>query len=111
MPELSEAVVRRLRGGAWPGNVRELQNCMERCLALCGEVVEVEHLPPELSGVEGGEEGEEERGEGWPTLFEVERRHILRVVEAVSGNKSRAARVLGIDRKTLHARLARYGRA
>ncbi len=110
-PTISEEVARRLLAYDWPGNVRELHNCMERCVALARESGEitVEHVPPELLDVEDLGASEEE---GEPSRFlpldEVERRHILRVVDAVDGNKSKAARILGIDRKTLHARLARY---
>jgi len=112
-PEITDDVARRLLSYSWPGNVRELHNCMERCVALAGEggVILPEYLPAEL--LEGPDEsGLAESAEGEPrflSLDEVERRHILRVVDAVDGNKSKAARILGIDRKTLHARLARYG--
>ena len=110
--ELSESVARRLRLYDWPGNVRELRNAMERCVALAtGESIEVSHLPPELAALPEPRPLVDE-GEDPPfvPLFDVERRHILRVIDAVEGNKSRAARILGIDRKTLHARLVRYGR-
>jgi len=109
-PEMSSAFAARLLGWRWPGNVRELHNCIERCVALAtGETLEVEHLPLELRGT-SLEVEEVREPESMASLFDVERRHVLRVLEAADGNKSRAARILGIDRKTLHARLLRYGR-
>ena len=68
------------------------------------------HLPVEIQQ-SSGEPREAERSPGsFPSLEEVERRHILRVLEAVGGNKTQAAQILGINRKTLHARLQRYAR-
>jgi two-component system response regulator HydG len=103
------AAMRRLSAHNWPGNVRELENAVERAVVLlAGECVEERDLPPVLlsgpaeiaapSGVPPG-----------MTLEEMERRTILAALEAARGNKSEAARRLGITRKTLHAKLQRYG--
>ncbi len=112
-PRLTEEVARRLTAYAWPGNVRELHNCVERCVALAGDgPLALAHLPEEVRQAApspAGAASEPEVVKALAPLADVERRHILRVLEAVEGNKSQAARVLGIDRKTLHARLARYG--
>ena len=110
---------------AWPGNVRELENVMERAVILMpGEHIDVRELPERLVRAEGaatargGDAGTgtgplsvETLGAGarLPTLDEVERAVILRTLHSCGGNKSEAARVLGITRKTLHARLAKYG--
>jgi len=102
---------RSLSAYPWPGNVRELANCIERALVLArGRSVTVDDLPDKVreyrqvqvraAGVESNE---------LVALEEIERRYILRVLEAVHGNKSRAAQVLGLDRKTLYRRLERYG--
>ena len=91
---------------AWPGNIRELRNVLERIAILADGATEVRahHLPPEMRRGEALEE------QGAPlTLAEVERRHILRVLEASDGNRSRSARVLGISRATLYQNLDRYG--
>lgn len=112
-PALSEEAAECLRRYCWPGNVRELSNCMERCVALAEGEILANHLPSEIVATPAAPTKANTAGER-PTffpLFEVERRHILRVVDAVGGNKSQAARILGIDRKTLQARLARYGRS
>jgi two-component system, NtrC family, response regulator AtoC len=127
-PELSTDAAHMLLRHSWPGNVRELHNCMERCVALCaGSSIGVEHLPPdmvarirehhELNGVDSVKRSESQpeiNGSSdapFLPLFEIERRHILRVLDQVEGNKTHAAKILGIDRKTLHTKLVRYGRA
>ena len=110
---LSPAVAERLLAYAWPGNVRELQNCMERAVALAGgERIGVDDLPERIRArrppppvVPGGDPEE------LVTLEEVERRYILRVMEAAGGHRTRAAQVLGLDRKTLYRKLAQYARA
>jgi len=102
---------RSLSAYPWPGNVRELANCIERAVVLArGRSVTVEDLPEKVRDYRqaqvrsAGVETEE-----FVALEEIERRYILRVLEAVHGNKSRAAQVLGLDRKTLYRRLERYG--
>ncbi|HET6440690.1 MAG TPA: sigma-54 dependent transcriptional regulator [Anaeromyxobacter sp.] len=85
----------------WPGNVRELENVVARALALnhSGLVVP-EDLPERLRGLPPGipPPGSSER----PTLAEVERRYAMRILTETGGNKTRAAEILGIDRKTLY---------
>jgi Nif-specific regulatory protein len=112
-PRLSAAALERLLRYRWPGNVRELENCLESAVVLCeGEILE-EHLPlpqvhnpsPASSEPRASETGSPEL----PTLAEVERRHILRVLEAVKSNRTAAARVLGIGRNTLGRKLKEYG--
>jgi len=107
---LSPSVARRLMSYDWPGNVRELQNCMERVVALGrGPEVRVEELPltvREFQAEELADPGIDL--ENLPTLRELERRHIVRVLRLVGGNKTRAAEVLGLDRRTLYRRLERH---
>jgi DNA-binding NtrC family response regulator len=108
---LASEAARKLRDYPWPGNVRELQNCLERAVALCPhEEIEVADLPDRIRRFQAAGPSTE-YGPATPllTLEEVERRHILQVLETVSGNKSRAAKVLGLDRKTLYRRLEGYG--
>jgi two-component system response regulator HydG len=107
---LSPAAAERLISYDWPGNVRELGNCLERAVALAHfEEIQVEDLPdkvrhkartPALSGSDLPE---------LLTLEEVERRHVLRVLEACNGNRTDAAKMLGLDRKTLYRKLLRWG--
>lgn len=90
----------------WPGNIRELRNVLERTLIMAGEteVIRAVHLPPEI------QEGQPTAEGGGPmTLEELERLHVCRVLEQTDGNRSRAARILGISRAALYDKLDRYG--
>jgi two-component system response regulator HydG len=103
----------KLMAYSWPGNVRELQNCVERAVALASfATIEVNDLPDKIRAfkssqiVIGGDDPAE-----LISLDELEKRYVQRVLESVAGNKSAAARVLQIERKTLHRMLARWGLA
>jgi len=105
------AAQERLRRHAWPGNVRELENCVERAVALAqGEEVTPAELPESIR-LHRRSSGATASGQGHDLapLAVVERRHILRVMRALGGNKTDAARVLGLDRRTLYRKLERYG--
>jgi two-component system, NtrC family, response regulator AtoC len=110
--DISDQAAARLRAYSWLGNVRELRNCMEHAVAMARESVIRSSDLPEYVRAGASDIKPSASGPKVPflSLFEVERRHVLRVLDSVNGNKSLAARILGIDRKTLHARLARYGR-
>jgi DNA-binding NtrC family response regulator len=108
---LASATAERLMAYPWPGNIRELKNCMERAVALtCYDNIAPEDLPEKIRDyhskhvVIAGDDLEE-----LAPLEEVERRYILRVLEAAGGNKSLAAQTLGVNRKTLYRKLAGYG--
>ncbi len=115
-PRLGAAALERLKAYRWPGNVRELENCIESAVVLCeGEILE-EHLPlPSVDrAVSTGAVAEAATPAGAPGLLplaEVERRHILRVLESVKGNRTAAAKVLEIGRNTLARKLKEYGLA
>ncbi|MBI3770279.1 MAG: sigma-54-dependent Fis family transcriptional regulator [Deltaproteobacteria bacterium] len=107
---ISPTAAERLLAYAWPGNVRELQNCIERAVALTRYVeVGVEDLPDAIREyrpeqlVIGSDDPSQ-----LPPMEEVERRYIRRVMEAVGGNKTLAAQVLGFDRRTLYRKLERF---
>ncbi|MFQ5665257.1 MAG: sigma-54-dependent transcriptional regulator [Candidatus Binatia bacterium] len=91
----------------WPGNVRELANVVERAIiASHGEPIRPEHLlltPRPVTGPAAGPT------EGLQPLSNIERAHIEHVLAAVSGNKRRAARILGISLRNLYRKLERYG--
>jgi two-component system response regulator AtoC len=94
---------------SWPGNVRELKNIIERAVFLCERAIIAHHdlaieLPPMPPGPGRGPSVD---GDAILPLDEVIRRYILEVLEKSGGNKSQAARLLGITRKTLRERLAR----
>ena len=106
---ITNAAAAKLLAYAWPGNVRELRNSIERAVALTRfEQLTVEDLPERVQTYRQSEIviAAEDPGE-LPPLEEVERRYILRVLDSVGGNKALAARILGLDRKTLYRRLGR----
>jgi two-component system response regulator HydG len=107
-PTLSLEAIDRLRGYPWPGNVRELQNAIERAMAL-GAGVEI-GASDFADPVVPRKASPRPASHGLLPLAHVERRHILEVIAAVEGNKRLAARVLGIDRRTLYRKLESYGR-
>ena len=109
LPRLSPAALERLKRYRWPGNVRELENCIESAVVLCeGEILE-EHLPlPKGGTVSTVVEAAPAPAELLP-LAEVERRHILRVLDSVKGNRTAAAKALQIGRNTLGRKLKEYG--
>src|SRR5690606_3714514 len=105
----SEALA-ALRAYAFPGNVRELQNAVERAVAFCpADTVLPEHLPERLLRPESAPAPAAPRGDGGlldgavlPTLDEVQKRYVRRVLDEVGGNRRRAAALLGIGRRTLY---------
>jgi len=110
-PEALEA----LESHRWPGNVRELRNCIERAVVLAGsERIEVSDLALSHLTAAGdtGRGSGPRRGPFVPrTIAEVERQHVLATLEAVGGNKTKAAAILGIERSTLERKLAKWARA
>jgi two-component system response regulator HydG len=95
----------------WPGNVRELQNAIERAVALARyDQITPDDLPDRIRKFEPSQFvlPSHDPSELVP-MAEVERRYVERVLMAVGGNKTMAARVLGYDRKRLYRKLARYG--
>ena len=105
---LTVEAAKRIRDHDWPGNVRELRNAIERAVAMCNtRELTVEDLPERARTYRPGPAAAGEAVD--ITIDEMERRHILRVIEAHRGNKAAAAHVLGIDRKTLYRKLLQYG--
>lgn len=86
---------------AWPGNVRELENLVHRLVILCDKKVEMTHIPDYMKYVPIEDENQNEL----LPLKIIERRHILKVLAATNNNKTKAAEILGIDRKTLRQKL------
>jgi two-component system, NtrC family, response regulator AtoC len=93
----------------WPGNVRELKHLMQRLAALSSGIIRLEDLPSEIvSTPRVASVMNEVIPEGdLPTLEQLEASYLLRVLSAVGGNKSRAAQVMGVDRKTLYRMIER----
>ncbi len=99
----------------WPGNVRELENAVERAVSLShGPLIMPEDLPEAIrNGIAVAEKrtgpSGERQDEARLTLEEVEKRHLIRVLKETKGNKVQAAKILGIDRRTLYRMAERFG--
>ena len=98
---IAPVVMNLLQQQPWLGNVRELENAVERAMVVAQE--------PELREPDFLFKPQSAAAPADRTLDEVERAHILRVLEECGGNQSRAAAVLDIDRVTLHHKLKKYG--
>jgi two-component system, NtrC family, response regulator HydG len=101
-PQISEGSMRVLLDYQWPGNVRELENAIERAIVMTsGPAIEPGSLPIAVATTSATSDGQK--------LEDVERRHIMKILEESGGNLSRAARILDIDRTTLYGKLKHYG--
>jgi len=103
------SAIARMSAYSWPGNVRELENCLERAVALTrGDTITVDDLPERIRTFQPERPlAAPEEATEMMTLSELEHRYLQRVLSLVGGNKSRAARVLGLDRRTLYRMLDR----
>jgi DNA-binding NtrC family response regulator len=106
--DFSPAAIDALTAYGWPGNVRELENMVERLVLFSrGATVDLPDLPPAL------QMAQPELGDrlfsGLPPLDEIERRYLLHVLDSVGSNRTRAADVMGIDRRTLYRMAERFG--
>jgi two-component system response regulator HydG len=108
---MSPPAAARLLGYAWPGNVRELRNCIERAVALASrEELMIDDLPDKVRDQQQTELVlPSSQVDELVPMEEVERRYILRVLETLGGNKRQAAKLLGMDRRTLYRKLEKYG--
>jgi DNA-binding NtrC family response regulator len=115
-PAVDEGAMSYLVSYSWPGNVRELENVIERAITLRqGGRISPEDLPPKVSGGEAAMAAQSPPPDdlaglfaGLPTLDEIERRYLLHVLEATGGNRTRAAEILAINRRTLYRMAARF---
>lgn len=108
---LSPQAAQKLLAYSWPGNVRELRNCIERAVALTRlDHIAATDLPERVCKHKTHYQLlPSEDPKDLVTMDEIERRYILRVLKAVGGSRTEAARILGLDRKTLYRKLDRYG--
>ena len=120
--DISEEALDILQDYAWPGNVRELENAVERAMNFTGaRIIEAEDLPPHLRQRKGGEAAAESSAAGpaagpgsvlqdYRSQQEaLERETILRTLQKAGGNKSKAARLLGMSRSWFYEKLHRHG--
>lgn len=104
VPAFTDNALKALKTYRWPGNVRELENLIQRLLVLMdGDTLDVSDLAPAMR-FSVSPSSDVSR-----SLAEVEAEHIMRVLASVSGNKTRASKILGIDRKTLREKIKRFG--
>jgi DNA-binding NtrC family response regulator len=102
----SNQAKRALLGYEWPGNIRELRNCIESAVVLARtSIIEVEDLPVHIGKAQNASSVSLEVG---ITLAEAEKQLIISTLASCAGNKTKAAEVLGIGRKTLHRKLQEY---
>lgn len=100
VPQFSDHVLQIFKSYDWPGNVRELQNIVQRLVIMTeSSLIDVPDLPALMRFTAPREHGR------LRTLADVEAEHIRFVLDSVNGNKTRAAEILGIDRKTLREKL------
>jgi two-component system, NtrC family, response regulator AtoC len=111
--DISTETRRRLQDYSWPGNVRELRNCLERAAAISTtDTIDESHLAllksQPFANQDTAEAENRPAGATPKTLEELEREHILRVLEQTDGNRERAAAILGISSRTLYRKLREY---
>jgi DNA-binding NtrC family response regulator len=99
-PHISDEAMYRIRNYPWPGNVRELENALARAVALSQRGVILPGDLPALTA-DAGSANLSAIHSDWPTLEELQRRYIERVLEHTGHNKTSAAAILGIDRRTI----------
>jgi two-component system, NtrC family, response regulator AtoC len=115
-PAVDSQALQRLIAYLWPGNVRELENVIERAITLNQSgLITSEDLPPRVCGENGRGPTDASPADdlgalfaGWPTIDEIERRYLLRVLEATGGNRTRTAEIIGISRRTLYRMADRF---
>ena len=104
---LSTEALDALMRHPWPGNVRELRNTIERLVVSSrGSLIEAFDLPTRSAGPVVPQD---QPFADLPTLDDLERRYLLHVLDAANGNRTRAAEILGIDRRTLYRMAERFG--
>jgi DNA-binding NtrC family response regulator len=100
---ISDDVLSIFMNYSFPGNVRELENAIERAVIMCeGDELRKEHLPRRF---QGNKQAVELKKDEYPPLAEIEKQYIIKVIQVTKGNKSEAARILGINRASLWRKL------
>jgi DNA-binding NtrC family response regulator len=106
--DFTPAAIEALAACDWPGNVRELENTVERLVLFSrGATVDVADLPPNVLGAPRGLD--DHLFAGLPPLDEIQRRYLVYVLESADGNRTKAAEIMGIDRRTLYRMAERFG--
>jgi transcriptional regulator with PAS, ATPase and Fis domain len=98
--KISPEALQVLERYSWPGNIRELENIIQQAVIMCDKQIEIKDLPEHLKY-----QIEFPDNNSLLTLKEAEKRHILKVLASTNNNKSQAAKILQIDRKTLSEKI------
>ncbi|SMC18852.1 DNA-binding transcriptional response regulator, NtrC family, contains REC, AAA-type ATPase, and a Fis-type DNA-binding domains [Desulfacinum hydrothermale DSM 13146] len=107
---ISPQAMERLIRYDWPGNIRELENVIERAVVIhSGPAIQPGHLPFQMEAAISAEDLSQHEESEPTSLKEVEKRHILKMLDRFDWNVSKTARALEIDRTTLHKKMKRYG--
>ena len=110
-PQLDPEVLELLRAYSWPGNVRELQNAIEHALVLCDDpVLRSRHLPREIQSPDLAP-SPMARSAAPVSFVDAERETLIEALRRSDGNKAKAARLLGIHRATIYAKIKQFGLA
>ncbi len=108
-PKLESEVLELLRAYPWPGNVRELQNAIEHALVLCDEpVLRARFLPREIQTPDLAPSATPRSGTSG-SFVDAERETLIEALRKADGNKAKAARMLGIHRATIYAKIRQFG--
>jgi DNA-binding NtrC family response regulator len=109
VPRLTGRAVELLVGAEWPGNVRQLENCIEQAVVLSDhDTIDVDVLPLTEPGGKRATEPARPALPAGLTLRDLERQYILQTLEGVGGNRTQAARLLGISLRCLQYKLKAY---
>ena len=107
--EISPEVRASLTAYSWPGNTRELENIIERMVLLSeGPVLTLDHLPAEVTGVRLSGEAESLKDTRDAIYQATERKMIMDALDKTGGNRTRAAKILGVSRRTLQNKIKEY---
>jgi len=107
VPEIDSDAMTRMLRYPWPGNARELQNAIQRGVILCrNDVITIKELPPRVAGQDlSPTQMLAEAVDKRMSLDQLEQAYVHAVLDSVNGNKTEAANILRIDRKTLYRKL------
>jgi transcriptional regulator with PAS, ATPase and Fis domain len=109
VPQLTGRAQELLLGAEWPGNVRQLENCIEQAVVLSEhDTIDVDVLPLGEPGGKRGAEPVKSRLPAGLTLRDLEQQYILQTLDGVAGNRTQAARLLGISLRCLQYKLKAY---
>ena len=107
---MSRRVQKILINHDWPGNVRELENIIEHASAIClKSFIDIDDLPKYLQKSQGRKGSIHPDFKEYITLEELEKRYIVRIIEATQGNIQQSAQILGISRYTLYRKMKKFG--